>query len=114
MHIPMASHEGNFQIYGLHFVMKQAEAAGFSCHIPAMREGTKIQVSVLAKGDENIHQKKQVGCSCVDCVDCMDWGSSEQIYLITVSSRCHQNSTITVTNSLYSTICALFILHDSA
>lgn len=63
MHIPMASHEDNFQIYGLCFVMMQVEAAGFSCHIPAMREGTQSQGSAMAKGDEDIHQRKYVGYS---------------------------------------------------
>lgn len=63
MHILMASFGDNFQMYGLHFVMMQIEAARFSCHVPAVREGTQSQGSALAKGDEDIHQKKQVGYS---------------------------------------------------
>lgn len=58
MHTLMASHEDNFQIYGLHFVMMQVGIAGFSCHVPAIREGTQSQECALAKGDEDLHQKK--------------------------------------------------------
>lgn len=63
IHIPMASHEHIFQICCLHFVMMQVEVAGFSCHVPAMREGTQSQESALAKEDEDIRQKKQADYS---------------------------------------------------
>lgn len=99
--------------------MMQVEAAGFSCHVPAMREGTQSQGSALPKGHEGIHQKKQVGYSYMKqsrLYRLYGYGRGMNIEdsldpnILRVPSEQHNYCY----GLVYSTICVLFILHASA
>lgn len=100
-------------------VMMQVEAAGFSCHVPAMREGTQSQGSALPKGHEGIHQKKQVGYSYMKqsrLYQLYGYGGGMNMEdlldhnILRVPSEQHNYRYCLVC----STICVLLILHASA